>query len=152
MKKQQVLEKLERTWNDFQQSFAGLPDDLLSQPGVNGDWTVKDLIAHVAWWEAESLKHLPGVAQGKRPPRYADKYGGLDAFNHLMWEQWRGRSLAEVLQYAQATHQRLVEYIQAAPEELLLTETRFRYRLRVDTYSHYPEHTRMVLAWRERQG
>ena len=152
MKKQQILEKLERTWNDFQQSFSGLPDDLLSQPGANGDWSVKDLMAHVAWWEEETLKHLPDVAQGKRLPRYADLYGGLDAFNRLMWEKWRRASLAEVRQYMLDTHRRLLEYIQAAPDELLQTDTRFRHRLRLDTYSHYPEHTRMALAWRERAG
>jgi DinB family protein len=31
-------------------------------------------------------------------------------------------------------------------------ETRFRHRLRLDTYSHYPIHAKAIWKWREKQG
>ena len=31
-------------------------------------------------------------------------------------------------------------------------ETRFRRRLRLDTYSHYPKHARAIREWRERSA
>ncbi|MBP1636454.1 MAG: hypothetical protein H6Q10_3028, partial [Acidobacteria bacterium] len=32
------------------------------------------------------------------------------------------------------------------------SDTRFRRRLRADTYGHYPHHTRAIRSWREGQG
>lgn len=37
-------------------------------------------------------------------------------------------------------------------KELYARETRFRRRLRLDTYGHYPIHTRAIRAWRSRLG
>jgi len=149
MKKGQVLFKLEHAWTSFHKSYAGLTDEQLMQPGVTGDWSVKDILAHVSWWEEEALKHLPHILQGQRPPRYSVVYGGIDAFNALMREKMRLFSLSEVVDQMDATHSRLVEYLQSVPEEQFTNETRFRRRLRLDTYSHYPIHTRGIHEWRE---
>jgi len=148
MTKGQLLRKLEQAWADFQASFAGLPAEQLVEPGVMGEWSVKDILAHVSTWEEEALKYLPLILQGGQPPRYADLYGGIDAFNAVAAEQARGRPLFEVLRQLEATHARLIDYVRNAPEEEITKETRFRRRLRLDTYSHYPEHTAAILEWR----
>jgi hypothetical protein len=145
----QLLERIERAWQAFHSSYAGLGEERLLEPGVVEDWSVKDLIAHVAWWEEEALTHLPHILAGGRPPRYSVTYGGIDAFNALMAERKQELSLAEVLAYAEDTHQRLLALLQAAPDDQITTETRFRRRLRLDTYSHYPIHTAMIRRWRE---
>ncbi len=152
MKKQQVLNKLEQAWAMFKESYAGLSDEQLVEPGVTGDWSVKDILAHVSWWEEEARKHLPHILQGGRPPRYSVLYGGIDAFNAQMTEQKRGLSLSEVLRQLDETHLKLIEYIQSAPEEQFTSETRFRRRLRLDTYGHYPIHTQAIREWRERSA
>lgn len=152
MERKQVLAKLEKAWQEFNQSFDGLTEEQMLRAGVMEDWSVRDLIAHVNWWEEESLKHLPHVLQGKRPPRYSVLYGGIDAFNAQMTEQKRGLSLDEVRRQAAETHRRLVAYLATVPEELFATETRFRHRLRMDTYSHYHIHTAAIVAWREQQA
>ena len=88
MKKQQVLQKLEQAWMGLQESHAGLSDAQLREPGVLGEWSVKDILAHVTAWEEEALKALPLILAGGRPPRYI-QYGGIDAFNAQMAEQKR---------------------------------------------------------------
>jgi hypothetical protein len=150
MKKQQFLDKLEKAWVAFNESYAGLSDEQLVEAGVSGDWSVKDILAHVSWWEEESLKHLPLILQGERPPRYSVLYGGIDAFNALMTEQWRGLSLAEVQKQVDATHRKLMAYLQSVPDEQFSTETRFRRRLGWDSYKHYPLHAQAIREWRER--
>ncbi|MBA2519903.1 MAG: hypothetical protein H0V24_09575, partial [Chloroflexia bacterium] len=47
---------------------------------------------------------------------------------------------------------RLVAYLQGVPPEQLAGDTRFRRRLRLDTYGHYPIHTREIRDWRTRRG
>ena len=149
MKKGSFLNNLEQAWMDFQGSYSGLNEAQLLEPGVTGDWSVKDILAHVSTWEAESLLHLPVILAGERPPRYSQVYGGIDAFNALMTEQWREHSLAEVLTQLQDTHARLMAYLQSVPETQFATETRFRRRLGWDTYKHYPTHTQAILDWRK---
>jgi hypothetical protein len=117
-----------------------------------GDWSVKDILAHVTTWEEEALKHLPQILAGEKPPRYFVTYGGIDAFNALMTEQKRALPLVEILRQMDETHARLVAYVQNAPEQQFTTETRFRRRIRLDTYSHYPIHAKMIAEWRTRHG
>jgi hypothetical protein len=152
MKKKLLLDKLERAWLDFKDSYAGLTDAQMIQPGVTEDWSVKDILAHVSLWEQESLEHLPTILQGLQPPRYSQLYGGINAFNDLMSEKRRGLSLSEVRARLDETHLKLIAYLQSVPEEQVTTETRFRRRLRLDTYSHYPLHARAIREWRERSA
>lgn len=145
-----VLKRLDEAWTDFTASYAGLTAPELMRPNVTGRWSVRDIIAHVTWWEEEALEHLPLVLAGGRPPRYSVKYGGIDAFNALMTEQRRHLALAEVLRQQHEVHARLTEYVRQAPPELVTRETRFRRRLRLDTYGHYPIHAKAIREWRAR--
>ena len=67
MNRQQLLKQLDTAWTAFKESYAGLSDSQLTEPGVTGDWSVKDIIAHVTWWEEEALKHLPLIIKGGVP-------------------------------------------------------------------------------------
>ena len=147
-----LLHRLDTAWTAFQESYAGVPDAQLLEPGVVGDWSVKDVLAHVTTWDEEALAHLPTIIAGGRPPRYATAYGGIDAFNALTAKRKRGLSLAEVRRQLDETHRRLVAFIRSAPAGQLTQETRARRRLRLDTYGHYPLHTAMIREWRARRA
>lgn len=149
MKTEQILDRLEHAWADFEASYAGLTDEQLMIPNVTGAWSVRDIIAHVTWWDEEALKHLPVVLEGGRPERYSDKYGGIDDFNAIMTVKRSHLTLAEVLQQHAEVHARLVEYVREAPADLFARETRFRRRLRLDTFGHYPGHAMAIRKWRE---
>src|SRR3989442_14226078 len=110
------------------------------KPGVTGDWSVRDILAHVSTWEEEALRHLPLILEGGTPPRYSVRYGGLDAFNARITEQKARLSLSAVRRQLDGTHRRLIDLIHRAPEDQQSRETRFRSRLRLDTHSHQPQH------------
>ena len=148
MDKQQLLKRLEKAWAEIKVSYAGLSDSQLTEPGVMGHWSVKDILAHVTTWEEEALKYLPLIVTGGKPPRYI-QYGGIDAFNAQMTEQKQVLALSDVLKQLDETHHRLIAYIQSVPEEHYTRETPFRHRLRLDTYSHYPIHAKAIREWRE---
>ncbi len=148
MDRDQLVGRTEKAWAAFAESYAGLSDSQMTDALVTRTWSVKDIISHVTWWEEEALKYLPLIATGGRTPRYSAMYGGIDAFNAVMTEERRGLSLSEVLGRADEVHARLIRYLGSVPEELLATDTRFRRRLRVDTYSHYPRHATVIEEWR----
>jgi hypothetical protein len=148
MNREQLLRRLETAWTSLRESFSGLTDTQLLEPGVAEEWSVRDILAHVTTWENEALKYLPVIVNGETPPRYRE-YGGLNAFNAQMTARKQSLELADVMSELQATHRQLLDYLQSVPEEQFSSETRFRHRLRLDTYSHYQLHARMILAWRE---
>ena len=150
MNRQQLLNKIDKAWTELEEAYAGLAGAQLAVPGANGDWSVKDILAHVTTWEEETLQYLPLIATGGTPPRYASG-GGLDAFNAQKMAQKRDLAPKEVLRQLDAVHARLRDYVQSVPEEHFIHDTRFRRRLRYDTYSHYPEHARMIREWRAAQ-
>jgi hypothetical protein len=152
MDRQQVLKQLDKAWVAIKESYTGLSDSQLTEPGVTGHWSVKDTLAHVTTWEEEALKYLPLIIKGGKPARYSLQYGGIDAFNAQMTEQKRGLSLSDVLRHLDETHRRLIDYVQSVPEEQFTRETRFRRRLRLDTYSHYPKHAKAIREWREQRS
>ena len=150
MDSRQLLRRLDAAWGAFKASYAGLSDAQLVKPGVTGDWSVRDILAHVTTWEEEALTHLPLILEGGTPPRYSVRYGGLDAFNARMTEQKARLSLSAVRRQLDGAHRRLIDFIQRAPEDQLSRETRFRRRLRLDTYSHYPQHAEAIRQWRRK--
>lgn len=149
MPPERVLRTLELAWTALQESYAGLPDAVLLGPGAAGDWSVRDVLAHVHTWEEEALAQLPVIAAGGTPARYAAT-GGIDAFNARMHERNRDLSLSEARRLLEESHGRLVELVRRAPEELLAGDSRFRRRLRLDTYGHYRLHTEGIRQWRAR--
>jgi DinB family protein len=151
MNRVKVLQRLVTAWKALLDSYADLSEGELLEPGVTGGWSVRDIIAHVTWWEEEALTHLPLVLAGGRPPRYSEMYGGIDAFNARMTEQGKALSLTEVLRQRDDVHRRLLSYLERVPDDQLASETRFRRRLRLDTYGHYPKHARAIREWRARK-
>lgn len=149
--RQKLLKRLDAAWLDFQASYAGLSEEQLLEPNVTGAWSIRDIIAHVTTWEEEALQHLPVVLEGRRPPRYSVTYGGIDAFNALMTKKKEGLSLAEVFRQQEEVHRHLIDVIERTPEDQLKSGTRFRHRLRLDTYGHYPKHTEAIRRWRKRR-
>lgn len=148
MDKTKCLAQIDQGWNAFQDAIRRLDVESFSVSGVVGEWTVKDIIAHVATWEEECLRHLPQILDGIRPAKYSQTYGGIDAFNALKTSESRGLSLADVQAWAITTHQRLISYLQTVPEDVFATHRAFLRRIKLDTINHYPEHTQAILTWR----
>lgn len=151
MNREQLLRRIDREWQGLAQACQGMSEEVLLQPGVVGEWSIKDLLGHVATWEKESMTALGLIMQGKQPARYSS-YGGIDAFNEHQWQLQRTMPLEETHRQFLETHERLLTFLNAVPQHHYMTETRFRRRLRVDTYRHYTEHRRQVVAWRQAKG
>ena len=150
MDRRHLLQRLDTAWGAFEESYAGLSDAQLMKPGVTGDWSIRDILVHVSTWEEEALTHLPLILEGGTPPRYSVRYGSIDAFNARMTERKASLSLAAVRRQMDETHRRLIDFVQRAPENQLGGESRFRRRLRLDAYGHYPQHAEAIRQWRRK--
>lgn len=97
--------------------MAGLSDPELAAPATigGGEWSAKDLIGHVAFWEELALESIESWRRGERPrveDAFADQ-GGVDRANEETFERKREWPLEQVRSEASTTYRRLVEEIGA---------------------------------------
>ena len=145
MDRTKFLSQLDKDWQVFEKSYAGLPEAEMAKPGVAGEWSVRDLIGHVATWDAEGAKAASLMVKRKRPPKYADSY------NDDQVVAKRSLSLKALIKDAKDSHRAVESLIQAAPERYFARETAVRRLLRGETYKHYAEHAASIQAWRKRR-
>ena len=151
MHKERLFQRINAAWQDLQDAMGGLSDEEMLTPGAVGEWSVRDIIAHVTTWEEEALHALPIIVNGGKLPRYASQ-GGIDAFNARQQAARRDVSLDRLRAEMAATHHRFLALIDRIPESAYKTEGRFLKRLRLDTYGHWRLHTEDVRRWRESRG
>jgi hypothetical protein len=68
MNKQQLIEQIRQERTAWETLLAEIGEDRMVQPGVTGDWTFKDTLAHlITWWRRE-VARLEAARQNERPP------------------------------------------------------------------------------------
>ncbi len=155
MSKQTLLDKMQTRRAEWDGLIAQVGEDRLEQPGVVGEWSAKDLAAHILFWEKEMSIALDEMAQGQTP-RFATM-NDTDALNEQNWQRSHGRPAQEVLAESQAVFRRLVEQVRATPEEELLDPDRYAWlegkplwrAVASETYGHYRMHVDQLRAWVE---
>jgi hypothetical protein len=124
-----AIEKLRTERKRLEQNLGRLTREQMLQPGVVGEWSAKDVLAHLADWEA----HMPVWMEAARSgDTVAEIETGLnwkqfDAFNQRIYERHCHQSLEEVLDYFQETHRHFMEWVEAMPEEEMLERGRYAF-------------------------
>ncbi len=124
--------------------LATLGDEQMTTPGVAGEWTVKDHLAHITWWEQRVIRVL---GHGEPDPLDAmpieDK--STDGINADVYAQNRDRSLADVRASFDDSYQQMLRLIETVPDEVFADQRRDWISGNAD--GHYEEHRRMFEAW-----
>jgi hypothetical protein len=158
--KAELLEMRRALYTHFDALIAGLSEQQIQMPGVNGDWSVKDHIVHLTFWERVNLLEiLKAIEQGTSwaDPGLESTEEVRDKTNELVYLQNKGRSLADVLSEFQATHQQIMEYLEKLSEKELKTPYEWLEGYTIITWlgepnGHYDEHEQYIRGWLARQS
>jgi len=127
--KAQAIDKLEAERRRLEQNLAKLNQEDMLQPGVVGEWSVKDVLAHLADWEQRFLDWYVADQRGEVPhppaPGLTWKRQDLDTLNQQIFEKHHDRPLPEILAEFRDTHERLIATVQVMSEEEIATPGRF---------------------------
>lgn len=156
MNKNDFLEALQTERAAWEAQLSRVKPAQMTQPGVVGEWSVKDLVAHVAWSEREMMGVLEGMALVG-----SDLWSlSNDERNAITYQQDRQRPLDEVLSEEQSIYQRLLELLSALSEQALNDPSYFKdmpadwvpWRVFMgNTYKHYHEHSQDLKSWLDSQ-
>ena len=143
---------------EMEAGFAGLLDavDGLSEEQLNGvwygDWSVRDILAHVAGWHREEIAMLERMARGERPVPESADYTDDDAWNARFVARWRDAPAGDVLAELRASEEAYLAAASRLPEERF-GEGRTAQRLvQQGCTEHYREHADEIREWRKREA
>src|SRR5688572_15243051 len=119
--KGQVLEAIDRESADWEALLAQVGEARMLEPGAMGDWTFKDLVAHLTGWRARGLRRLEAAANGQPEPQPAwpANLTNDDEINDWIYAQNKDRLLGEVVSESRESYARLAEIVQMLPDEAL---------------------------------
>jgi uncharacterized protein (TIGR03083 family) len=138
---------------EWETVLARVPRDSLTEPGLPGGWSVKDVLAHMTWGMREGI----GVMRAKRLVGSELWKLDDDGRNAIVVERSRAWSLETILaDYASTTADYLKE-LAALSDEQLNDPARWPemphdwrpWRIIYDP-EHYAHHARDLRAWLER--
>ena len=103
--------------------LATLTPEQMTEPGMLGEWSVKDVLAHLYEWEQMMLGWLATGQRGETPrvPAKGYKWSQLPALNAEIREKHSGRSLDEILKLYYDSYKQVMDTIESLSEETLFT-------------------------------
>jgi len=132
----QILARIDAAWEAFLPAFAGLTEEQASQTGVAGYYSVKDILAHLAWWENQTRQV---VASGKDGPI------DVEALNDKIYAENKDKSFVELERNLIDIHAAARATFATAPG---LTED----DVKDDTWEHWDDHGEQIRMWRAENG
>jgi hypothetical protein len=157
-----ILSRIRTKRRRLEQNLAEVPQGQMETPGVVGDWSVKDVVAHLVDWEERFLGWYKAGRRGEVPevPAPGFSWKDLDLLNRQIYERHRGRSLAEVLEDFHASCARVLATVEAMSEDEILTAGRYGWLgenalvgpILANTANHYRWAKSHIRAWRMERG
>lgn len=151
MNKETFLKTLQTTRAQWESLLKEIDEACMTRPNVEGAWSIKDIIAHVAWYEREMI----GILQERALVGSSLWVLPNAERNAAIFDQNRDRSLQDVLAEARRVYAELLEALQPLAEEDLIDPSRYSdmpadwvpWKVFADnTYDHYAAHIPAIRA------
>ena len=125
--KNAVLDRIDSEQAQWEDLLAEIGEERMNRPGAAGEWTFKDVVAHLSGWRQRSLDRLEAATRGEPepPPPWPEHLVTDDEINDWMYSKNQDRSLQDVLGESRGTFVRMRTLVQALPEEDLSDPNRF---------------------------
>ncbi len=122
-----VTARLQEERARLEDTIAALRPEEMAEPGVVHEWSAKDVLAHLADWEAHMLVWLAAARAGDAVagPEPGLSWRQLKEFNRRVYEAHRDEPLAAVLASFREAHQHFMAMVTAMPEDEMLARGRY---------------------------
>jgi hypothetical protein len=159
MDRSTFLDALRAARGEWESALAGIPEGLMTEPGLPGGWSVKDVVAHVAWSEREMVGVIRERALVGSPLWALD----TDTRNATVRAENRDRPPGEVLADERAVWTELLPGLESLTDDDLADRSRFRemsglpagvlpwHVFAGSTFRHYEDHLSDIRPWLDRQ-
>ena len=132
--------ELERERDRFLEALSAVSPESMTTPGLVGEWSAREIIAHLGYWAGHAVETIHAVEQGRIEADEPD----TDAVNETVARVARATDLETVRKREAASAAALIERLHSVVPDLLLVELpegdTVLEAVRDDGASHYREH------------
>ncbi len=120
MKNSELVDRLQEKYRQWEAFLGEIDPVRIEQPGVNGNWSMRDIVAHLTGWHRHLVARLEAAERGQPepPPPWPAHLQTDNEINAWIYESNRGRSLREVLEDTQQVHQQLLTVLERLPDDV----------------------------------
>jgi hypothetical protein len=138
-----VLDLLRLAYSEEQAFISEIPDKERTVIGTYDQWSLKDVIGHIAAWKKRTAQELAAVTFGAPRP----DGDNLDQINSWIFKKYRDLTWDEVLELSQIAYKALCDQVNSISEKNLTNTGAIKWydgpiwRLAIDDgYSHPLSH------------
>lgn len=156
MTKDELIQKIESEWATLQAALDGLTEEQMHQPGVVGEWTIKDVLVHITAWQTRLIATLFKAERGITPETTE---GGktVNQMNEKFYREMKDRPFEQVWDDLDSSYYQLLNRLGVWKEKDLFDPKRFKWMqgspfveyIAGDSYEHYAEHAAQIREWRK---
>jgi len=154
--KKTLLDAMTAGRREFDEVLARIAPDQMETPVLHDGWSVKDMLGHVGYWEAEIVARFATLRAGGKPEPVTD----LDSMNARALDDWRRLSVAETRKREREAYDGLLGIARDASTGELFdpghfaeaTQNPFALSIANNTWGHYAEHLPELTAWLDGGG
>lgn len=150
-RREELLAELDEAIAGLQATCRDLPE-ARKRVVMQGTWSVKDILVHIAGWHREMAGALTRIARGERAVPEGVDYSSFDAWNARFVEAARAAPVSEVDKELADSFAAFRQAVGALPENRLIagrTADRIVHEAGMD---HYRHHAAQIRAWRQREA
>jgi hypothetical protein len=145
---------------EWEALLAQVGEARMTEPGVEGQWSVKDIVAHLTWYDRTVVEGAQTGIRGERFVRTGLRALGTDERNERIAVESHNRPLRDVLADSRQAFDQVLAVVRACPDDVL-NDGRLTglpddvppwVLVANNTYKHYREHGRAIRAWLDRQS
>ena len=160
--KAHLLDELKGEQDRWEALLRDIGEGHMTQPSVAGEWSVKDIVAHLTGWRRRTVARLQAALRNEPvpAPAWPPHLTTDDEINAWIYAANRDRPLEDVLRESRDIFQQLLKTLDAIPEADLLNPdlTRFPWLAGEQLpltgalfFAHFhEEHEPDMRAWLER--
>lgn len=142
--KDQALALAQDSHDALDQILGVMTPDQLAQGQLGDEWRIKDVLAHVTFWENFLIGNVSGAPEAIAQRRSLADDEALNRLNAATLAAHRDRPVADLLADYRASFQRAIETIAALSDDQYAEHHNL---IAYNTYDHYLEHARQLSAW-----
>lgn len=121
--KKDLIAALHQNREKLLQVISKLNAEQLNKPGVCGEWSGKDVLAHLLDWQERNIQWIAMVRRGEEAHvpamGFTWKPADVDRLNRVIFETHRCEPLEEILRQLDETNQRFLNQLDSFSEEEL---------------------------------
>ena len=137
MTKQELIGTLQREWDHLQSTLDGLDEEQMLLPGVNGDWSVKDVLAHIAAWHSHLITSMFKIEKGVKPDG-VETDAEIDRLNAQFYAAQKDRPFENVWDDFESSYYQLLKRLETWSEEALFDPKRYEW-MKGQPFARYVE-------------